>query len=59
MQKLANDINQTFDYDGHQELASLDPGRVEVLLKAFRHQLTQLEKSFTAEVWKHGKPFRV
>jgi len=55
LQKLADDINQTFDYDGHQDLASLDPVRVEMLVKTFRQQLTQIEKTFPAEVWKHGK----
>lgn len=59
MQKLADDINQTFDYDGHQELASLEPARVETLVKAFRNSLTQLETTFTVEVWNHGKSFEV
>ncbi|TVY15966.1 Transcriptional regulator WAR1 [Lachnellula arida] len=53
LQKLAHDINQTFDYDGHQDLASLDPVRVEMLVKAFRQQLTEFEKTFPAEIWKH------
>ncbi|TVY32046.1 Transcriptional regulator [Lachnellula subtilissima] len=53
LQKLAHDINQTFDYDGHQDLASLDPVRVEMLVKAFKQQLSEFEKTFPAEIWKH------
>ena len=55
LQKLTDDINQTFDYDGHQDLVSLDPVRVEMLVKAFRQRLAQIEKTFSAEVWEHGK----
>ncbi|TVY24608.1 Transcriptional regulator [Lachnellula hyalina] len=53
LQKLAHDINQTFDYDGHQDLASLDPVRVDMLVKAFKQQLGEFEKTFPAEIWKH------
>ncbi len=55
LQKLADDINRTFDYDGHQELTSLDPLRIEMFVERFKKQLNQLEKSFPAEVWKHGQ----
>jgi hypothetical protein len=55
LQKLADDINQTFDYDGHQDLTPLDPVRVELLVKMFKKRLSQLEKGFPPEVWKHGK----
>jgi hypothetical protein len=54
MQKLADDVNRTFDYDGHQELGALDSRRVEMLVKTFREQLARLEKTFPAEFWKHG-----
>jgi len=55
LQKLADDVNQTFDYDGHQDLTPLDPARVEMLVKMFKKRLGQLEKEFPPEVWKHGK----
>ncbi|KAH8676406.1 hypothetical protein BGZ60DRAFT_371863 [Tricladium varicosporioides] len=53
LQKLADDVNQIFNYDGHQEAPPLEPGSVELLVKSFRQQLVQLENSFPAEFWKH------
>lgn len=56
MQKIADDINQTFNYDGHQEITPLvDTTKAEILIKTFRQQLAQLKRTFSAEVWKHGK----
>jgi hypothetical protein len=56
LQKLADDINRTFDYDGYQELAPLEPIKAETSVQNFRQKLSQLENSFPPEAWRHGEP---
>jgi hypothetical protein len=55
-QRLAEEINTTFDYGGYQQLPSLDAIRTEILLKTFRKQLKHFEETFPSDVWDNGEP---
>lgn len=55
LQRLAEEINITFDYGGYQQLPALDAIRTEMLVKTFRKQLKQSEESFPPDVWHNGK----
>ncbi|CAG8948861.1 hypothetical protein HYFRA_00001984 [Hymenoscyphus fraxineus] len=50
LQKIADDINKTFDYDNHVSLPELDAPRIEILIKGFEEQFKQIEASFTEEI---------
>jgi len=54
VQRLCEEINTTFDYDGHQQLPALDAIRIEMLIKSFSRQLKQFGETFPTEVWKIG-----
>ncbi|CAG8974655.1 hypothetical protein HYALB_00010751 [Hymenoscyphus albidus] len=53
LQKIADDINRTFDYDNHVSLPELDAPRIEILIKGFEEQFKQIEASFTEEIWRN------
>lgn len=50
LQRLAEDINSTFDYDNHQQLPPLDTVRIEMLTKTFNKQLTQFQETFPDDI---------
>ena len=50
-QRLAEEIDNAFDYSQNLKLPQLDVMRVEILLKSFEQQLNQIELNFPAHVW--------
>jgi hypothetical protein len=54
LQRLAEEINTTFDYDRHQQLPALDALRTEMLIKAFSKQLKQFEEGFPEDILSNG-----
>jgi hypothetical protein len=55
LQRLAEEIDHAFDYSQSFKLPQLDAMRIEILLKAFEQQLSQIELSFPTDIWKHGE----
>lgn len=53
LQRLKEEINDTFDYDDYQDLAPMDTVRIELLLKTFNKQLAQIRESFLPEAWEN------
>ena len=56
LQRFAEEVNCAFDYESILQLPPLDAVRIEILVKSFNQQLSQLETSFPAEVWNNGEP---
>lgn len=50
-QRLAEEIDNAFDYSQNQKLPQLDTMRTEILVKSFEQQLNQFEQTFPAHVW--------
>ncbi|TAQ88277.1 hypothetical protein B7494_g3380 [Chlorociboria aeruginascens] len=53
LQRLAEEVNDAFDYDSGNHLPQLDCFRIELLAKNFNQKLNQLETAFPADVWNH------
>ncbi|KUJ19994.1 uncharacterized protein LY89DRAFT_716459 [Mollisia scopiformis] len=51
LQRLSQEVSETFDYAANFELPPLDAGRISVLSKAFEQQLNQIESSISSEAW--------
>ena len=55
LQKFADDINRSFDYDETLGLPELDTTRIEVIIKGFNDQLSTIEATFPSEIWNNCK----
>lgn len=54
LQRLCEEVSDTFDYPSNFELPPLDAVRIGVLAKTFEQQLNQIESSFSPEAWNNG-----
>jgi hypothetical protein len=54
LQQFAEDVNSAFDYNTFHNFPSLDPSRIEILVKAFNQQLIRMQEAFPAEFWDNG-----
>ena len=55
LQRISEEINDTFGYDDHHHLPQLDARGIELLVKAFGQQLDQLRLEMPPNVWSNGK----
>ena len=55
LQGLGEEIEQAFDYSQTHKLPQLDAMRIELLVKAFEQQLSQIESTFPSHVWNNCK----
>lgn len=55
LQRLAEEVNTTFEYDEYQQPPALDTFRTSTLVKTFCKQLRNFEDTFPSEVWNNGK----
>jgi hypothetical protein len=55
LQRLAEEIENAFDYSQNLKLPQLDVSRIEILLKSFEQQLNQFEVTFPTHVWNSRK----
>jgi len=54
IQRLADDVNLTFDYDDNQQLPEMDKIRIESHLKSFNRHIGEAEQTFPPEIWNNG-----
>lgn len=55
IQRLVEEVNAHFDYDGYQKLPQLDATRTDMLLKNFNRQIKQIEESLLTHGSNNGK----
>lgn len=55
LQRLAEEVNETFDYSSIKESTPTDAIRISVLAKSFDQQLEHIESSFTPEAWTNAQ----
>jgi hypothetical protein len=55
LQRLADEVDQAFDYSQNFKLPQLDAMRIEILLKVFEQQLSQIELTFPPNIWNNGE----
>jgi len=55
LQRLQEDINQTFKYDRADRKAELDVEKIETLCDKFEQQLEQMRSAPSPEVWNNGE----
>lgn len=54
LQRLSEEVNDTFDYSSIKKATPTDAIRIGVLAKSFEQQLEHIESSFSPEAWNNG-----
>ncbi|KFZ20552.1 hypothetical protein V501_00059 [Pseudogymnoascus sp. VKM F-4519 (FW-2642)] len=54
LQRLAEEVNTTFEYDAYEQPPALDTFRTNTLVKTFCKRLRNFEDSFPSEVWNNA-----
>lgn len=53
LQRLKEEVNNTFDYDDYHDLPPMDASRIEMLVKTFTKQLAQIRESLPPVAWEN------